>query len=203
MVHQRLALSLALAIFVAGCVTDERSSSTATTQATQQPLRKLRALNYVFVLPEDQYDRVMAQVDPRDQLDIEVRTLAGLKGVYDYYLSRGDSTEAMRTVASIVAKAESTAAIYEGNAKYAIQQGGPIGNFLKNQYETRPDSPFHPKYFVGAAMGAREPTALWNQLRSQAAVGRSLPAPRTAPEPQMPTTTFCDRLGDIVTCNTM
>lgn len=146
----------------------------------------------------EEYDQLMQVIDPDKKLDDSIRTMSGIKAVYDYYLKRGDVDKANKSAASLVQYARATSAIYAERAEQALMKGDipeATRNLLKS-YNSIPDGghatigngpddkprlvvkdangkvtavrPFDPQKLVGAALGLKSGQLFWQAMMGAA-----------------------------------
>ena len=143
--------------------------------------------------PQD-YDEVMKSIDPNGQMDEHIRNIAGIKGVYEYYMKRGESAKASQAAASMIQYSRQVSAQYATAAEEAIKSGNYTkgADLLKKAYNQTPDGntvdatvdasghglmtitdqkgkvigrqPFTPQAMLGAAVGMKDGSLYYNAL---------------------------------------
>lgn len=141
-----------------------------------------------------EYDDVMKVIDPHGKLDDNIRNIAGIKSVYDYYLKRGDIDKANKAAASLVQYTRNVSAEYGGQAIEAYNRGDfkNAAALIEKGYNQIPDGnkidvtmtkngggyvtqlnedgqvvqqgPFSPEMLMQAATGMKNGSLFWNQI---------------------------------------
>ena len=144
------------------------------------------------------YDEVMKVVDPQGRLDDNIRNIAGIKAVYDYYLKRGDIDKANKAAASLVQYTRNVSAEYGGQAIEAYKRGDfkSAADLVEKGYNQIPDGnkldvtmtrngggfvrqmnedgdviqqgPFSPEMLMQAATGMKNGSAFWQNIVASA-----------------------------------
>lgn len=168
-------------------------------------------MNGIGASSKEQYDSVMHVIDPKGQLDENIRNIAGIKGVYDYYLKKGDIEKANMAAASLIQYSRNTSAIYAGKAEEALKAGNfkdglalavksydavPDGMSIKvaggekgsgkvEQFDANGqkigEMMFTPEKLLGAVVGLKNGSLFYQQLM-QSAVKYLGPEPNKAAE---------------------
>ena len=109
---------------------------------TQEAAKRQRLFssNMGAMSPEE-YDQVMKAVDPNGEMDEHVRSLAGLKGRYEYHMNRGEFTKAQQAAASMIQRSRDISAQFGAAAEDAVKSGQypQAVQLLKKAYANTPD----------------------------------------------------------------
>lgn len=150
--------------------------------------------SYSGAMSNDEFNQVRKIVDPQGQLDDQLGNVAAINGMYNFYMSKGDTEHANQAAASMVMTLGKISSQLGGQAQAAIRSGDypKAGALLKKAYDYIPDGnsaqaqvnpdgtgqvlikdangnvihhdAFTPQQLYDAATGMKNGKTFWNQM---------------------------------------
>lgn len=168
-------------------------------QAAGDPSKGLKMLaTHVGAMSEQEFNQVRQIVDPENKLNDQLKNVAGLNSLYEYYLQKGDIMGANKAAASMVQTLSMVSSRLGAQAEDAIKSGKypQAAEILQKAYDYVPDGNsvdaqanpdgsgqitmkdskgkvtyqgnFTPQQLLDAATGMRNGTLFWKQLTTSA-----------------------------------